>query len=99
MILKTSGMRCILGSMGLTSREKAELVSYQLKGVAQVWYTKWNDSRPVESGPIEWKDFKEAFLERYFPYEKREVKVEEFINLRQGNMSVEDYSLKLTRLS
>jgi len=50
-------------------------------------------------GPIEWEEFKEAFLGRYFPREKREVKVEEFINLRQGSMSVEEYSLKFTLLS
>ena len=29
----------------------------------------------------------------------REVKVEEFINLKQGNMSVEGYSFKFSKLS
>ena len=29
----------------------------------------------------------------------REVKVEEFINLKQGNMSVEEYSLKFSKMS
>ena len=53
----------------------------------------------VELDPIEWEEFKENFIERYFPREMREVKVEEFINLKQGNMSVEDYSLKFTMLS
>ena len=60
----------------------------------QVWFTQWKDSRPVESGPLKWEEFKEVFLERYFSREKREVKIEEFINLRQGGISVEDYSLK-----
>ena len=41
----------------------------------------------------------EAFLGKYFPHERREVKVEEFINLKQGNMNVEEYSLKLSKLS
>ena len=36
---------------------------------------------------------------KYFPCERREVKVEEFINLKQGNMSVEEYSLKFSMLS
>ena len=35
----------------------------------------------------------------FFQKEKRESKVEEFINLRQGGMSVLDYSLKFTMLS
>ena len=58
-----------------------------------------NDSKSVKSGNLELEDFKEAFLERYFPNEKREVKIEELINLRQGNMSVEENSLKFILLS
>ena len=42
---------------------------------------------------------KKAFLEKYLPSENREVEVEEFTNLRQGNMSMADYSLKFTVLS
>ncbi|XP_049381296.1 uncharacterized protein LOC125845822 [Solanum stenotomum] len=79
--------------------EKEELASYQLKDVAQVWFTQWKANRPVEAGHIAWEEFKRAFLSKYFPCEKREVKVEEFINLRQGTMSVEEYSLKFTLLS
>ncbi|WMV24613.1 hypothetical protein MTR67_017998 [Solanum verrucosum] len=85
--------------MGVTSREKAELASNKLKDVAQVWFTEWKANRPLEAGPIEWEEFKEAFLGRYFPREKRECKLEVFINLRQGSMSVEEYSLKFTLLS
>ena len=35
---------------------------------------------------------------KYFPCERREVKVEEFIKVKQGNMSVEEYSLKFSML-
>ena len=38
--------------------------------------------RPVESGPIDWEEFEEAFLGKYFPCERREVNVEEFIYLK-----------------
>ncbi|XP_049406161.1 uncharacterized protein LOC125869764 [Solanum stenotomum] len=74
----------IVDAMGVSSREKAKLASYQLKEVAQIWYTQWKANRPEEAGPIEWEEFKEAFLGKYFPLEKRECKIEEFINLRQG---------------
>ncbi|WMV50091.1 hypothetical protein MTR67_043476 [Solanum verrucosum] len=33
----------ILDAMGVTPREKAELASYQLKDVAQVWFERWWD--------------------------------------------------------
>ena len=45
------------------------------------------------------EEFKEAFIEKYFPRERREVNVEEIINLNQGNMSVEEYTLKFYMFS
>ncbi|XP_049359583.1 uncharacterized protein LOC125824280 [Solanum verrucosum] len=89
----------IVDAMGVSFREKAELASYQLKEVAQIWYTQWKANRLEKAGPIEWEEFKESFLGKYFPLEKRECKIEDVINLRQGNMSVEDYALKFSMLS
>ena len=34
----------------------------------------------------------------YFPCESREVTVEGFINVKKGNMSVDEYTLKFTML-
>ena len=79
--------------------EKAELASYQLRDVSQIWYTQWTYNWPYESFPIEWEEFKEAFVGKYFPRERREVKVEEFINLKHGNISVEEYYLRFLMLS
>ena len=55
--------------------------------------------RTVEKGPVDWEEFKEAFLDRLFPLELREKKIVEFISLRQGGMSVQDYFLKFTKQS
>ncbi|XP_015170329.1 uncharacterized protein [Solanum tuberosum] len=49
----------VVSAMGVTSREKAELASYQLKDVAQIWFTQWKANRPVGADPIEWEEFKE----------------------------------------
>ena len=46
-----------------------------------------------------WEIFMEAFIDLFFPRDMREAKVVEIINLRQGGMSVHEYSLKLTKLS
>lgn len=43
--------------------------------------------------------FKKSFLDRFFPQELREAKVEDFIKLKKGGMSVHEYSLKFTLLS
>ena len=49
--------------------------------------------------PINWDVLKIAFLERIFPKEQREDKVEEFINLRHGRMLDKEYSLMFVKLS
>ncbi|XP_049394763.1 uncharacterized protein LOC125859071 [Solanum stenotomum] len=54
----------VLDFVGATPVEKAELDSYQLNGVAQVWFNQWKDTRPIGMGPIEWERFKSAFLDR-----------------------------------
>ncbi|WMV58090.1 hypothetical protein MTR67_051475 [Solanum verrucosum] len=56
-------------------------------------------ARLVGRGLIEWEEFKSAFLDRFFPLEMRETLVLEFINLRQGDMSVEEYALRFNQLS
>ncbi|KAH0636267.1 hypothetical protein KY290_036703 [Solanum tuberosum] len=89
----------VLDAMGVSPREKAELAAYQLKDVAQVWYEQWKDERPVRAGLVDWGLFKLTFLDRFFPLELRERKMQEFINLCQGGMSVKEYSLKFTQLS
>ena len=92
------GVYKVFSALGMTSREKAELASHQLRDVAQVKYTQWKDNNLLESDPIVWEEFKEAFLGKYFPSERREVKVEEFIYFKQVNMSDEEYSLEFSML-
>ncbi|XP_069149754.1 uncharacterized protein [Solanum lycopersicum] len=89
----------ILVAMGATDNEKLELASYQLKDVAQTWCKMWQDSRVLGGVPVTWELFQTIFLEKFFPREMREAKVEEFINLKQGSMTVKEYSLKFVKLS
>ena len=42
--------------------------------------------------------FRRTFLDSHFPRERREAKGDEFFNLRQGGMSVQDYSMMFTKL-
>ncbi|MDV3181182.1 MAG: hypothetical protein Q8830_03070 [Candidatus Phytoplasma australasiaticum] len=48
---------------------------------------------------IPWEKFKAAFLNRFFSIELRKVKMMEFMNLKQGSMSVREYFLKFNQLS
>ena len=42
----------ILLAMRLSTSEKAELATYQLKDVTQAWYVQCRDSRPLRGGPV-----------------------------------------------
>ena len=48
---------------------------------------------------VTWELFKTAFLARFFSRKMRDANVEEFINLKQGSMTVREYSLKFVKLS
>ena len=85
--------------MGLSTSEKAEFSTYQLKDVAQAWFVQLRDNRPLRGGPLTCEIFRKAFLDRFFHGEMREAKVVEFINLCQRGMGVHEYSLKFTKLS
>lgn len=53
----------------------------------------------VDEGTIGWKDFKLVFLDHFFPIHLREAKITEFINFKQNNMSVREYTFKFIKLS
>ena len=89
----------VLVDMGATNTEKVELASYKLKDVALTLCKMWQDRRALGGVLVTLKLFKIAFLERFFPIEMREAKVEEFINLKQESMTVSEYSLKFVKLS
>ncbi|WMV46475.1 hypothetical protein MTR67_039860, partial [Solanum verrucosum] len=40
--------------MQLTGSECVELAYYQLKDVAQIWFTQWKDNRSVDRTPMAW---------------------------------------------
>ena len=61
------GVYKVLSAMGVTSRDKTELTSYQLRDVSKIWYTQWKDYRPEESGSIEEYSLKFLTLCRYSP--------------------------------
>ena len=89
----------ILFAMGFSTSEKVKLSIYQLNNVAQTWYVKYKDNGPLRGGLVTLDIFKSLFLDRFFPREMKDAKVEEFINLRIGGMSVLKYSLKFTKFS
>lgn len=75
--------------MGVPLKEKAELVAYQLIGVAQVWHTQWLIER-LGNDRVGCEELKYVFLDSVFLLELREAKLTEFINLRPRGMSMRE---------
>ena len=70
------------------------MASYSLKDIAYDWVVMWKKSREENAAPISWQIFQDAFLDKFFPREMRESKIEEFMYLRQGFMTAKEYCLK-----
>ncbi|XP_059294542.1 uncharacterized protein LOC132047526 [Lycium ferocissimum] len=85
--------------MHATDTEAAELGAFQLQDVAHIWYETWEQSRGEDAPSATWDEFADAFIEHFMPIEVREAKATEFENLRQKDMTVQDYYLKFVSLS
>ncbi|XP_070034823.1 uncharacterized protein [Nicotiana tomentosiformis] len=85
--------------MKATATESVELASYRHQDAAVNWYESWELSRGKDAPPTVWQEFTKAFLHHYRPPELRRARVDIFLTLRQGNMSVREYSLQLDLLA
>ena len=47
----------VVDAMDVPFREKVKRATYQLKDVAQVWFEKWTDERPLRVGLVDWEVF------------------------------------------
>ena len=56
-------------------------------------------NRGTNAVPITIDYFSETFLDRFFLMELREAKAQEFMNLRQVKMTVQEYGFKFNQLS
>ena len=73
------------------------LAVFQLEGEAQVWWRWVRTSRNLEV--MTWAEFQELFMGMYFPETARHAKAQEFLELKQGAMTVMDYVTRFTELA
>ena len=88
----------VLEAMEITSdTTRTRLVAFQLKGEAQVWWNWAKTSRDLEA--MTWVKFHDLFMGKYFPDTTRHVKAQEFLELKQGTMTVIEYVVRFTELA
>ena len=88
----------VLEAMEITSdTTMVRLAAFQLEGEARVWWRWVRTSRDLEV--MTWAEFQELFMGKYFPETARHAKAQEFLELKQGAMTVMDYVARFTELA
>ena len=88
----------VLKAMEITSNTtRIRLVVFHLEGEAQVWWKWAKTSRDLEA--MTWTEFHDLFMGKYFPDTTMHAKAQEFLELKQGTMTVMDYVARFTELA
>jgi len=95
-------MEKLMEVMCCTDEQMVSYATFKLTAEAEHWWTSKKDHLQQQVGegvPITWKNFKDAFLERFFPRSVRLAKAQEFTDLVQGSSTVEQYAARFIELS
>ena len=88
----------ILRAMEITSdTTRITLASFQLEGKSQIWWGWVTTSKDLET--MTWDYFRRLFMGKYFSVSARHAKAREFLELRQGTMTVLEYVVRFTELA
>ena len=88
----------VFEAMEITSDvTKIRLATFKLEGESQVWWGWVKASRNLEA--MTWEEFRELFMGKFFPESARHGKAREFLELKQGTMTVLKYVAKFTELT
>ncbi|XP_050935188.1 uncharacterized protein LOC127143928 [Cucumis melo] len=84
--------------MSCPQERKVRLATFLLQKEAEGWrksiIARYNDARTLD-----WQTFRGIFEEKYYPTTYCEAKRDEFLELKQGSLSVAKYERKYTELS
>ncbi|XP_011621155.1 uncharacterized protein LOC105420189 [Amborella trichopoda] len=86
------------GVLQCSDEQKLRLGTFILEGDAEYWWHSIQQAWEEEEIELTWEGFLEAFNEKYFPESIKERKEVEFIELQQGNLTIDQYVVKFYEL-
>jgi hypothetical protein len=86
------------GLIRCTEVQKPPLAAQQLRGPTSTWWANFSAIQPA-GHQVTWEEFNLAFREHYVPEGVLQMKLEEFIWLKQGGDTVMQYLNKFNHLS
>ncbi|XP_075492387.1 uncharacterized protein LOC142530437 [Primulina tabacum] len=85
-------VKAIYDYLQFDDKDQVSCAIFLLTKTARIW---WDATKvSVNVSALKWQEFKDLFYDKYFPRDVRSQKVKEFLELRQGNMSMQEYILK-----
>ncbi|XP_074300454.1 uncharacterized protein LOC141631719 [Silene latifolia] len=82
----------------MPEEEKVDMASYYFREEADRWWDLMKESLKAQPG-FRWDQFKESVKARFYPESLRWKKQQEFLDLEQGDMTVEQYTRKFIELA
>ena len=68
---------------------RIRLATFRLEGESHIWWDWVRALRDPET--MTWGEFKELFMGKFFPTSARHAKAREFLELKQGSMTMLEY--------
>lgn len=84
--------------MDYTQDQKVRYRTHMLAAEADDWWLETRQRLEVAGEDVTWAMFRRDFMRKYYPEDVRGKKEVEFLELKQGNLSVTEYAAKFTEL-
>ncbi|CAA0809119.1 Unknown protein, partial [Striga hermonthica] len=92
------GLELIFEVMDCPDRYRIICAQLQLTGDARHWWNAYWSMRPCEKERCTWDRFREMIREKYYPTYYQAEMERQFLSLKQGTCSVDEYEREFTRL-
>ncbi|KAA0037385.1 ty3-gypsy retrotransposon protein [Cucumis melo var. makuwa] len=94
-----SSLETIFRYMKCPEDQKVQCAIFMLTDRGTAWWETTERMLGGDVSQITWQQFKESFYAKFFPASLRDAKRQEFLNLEQGDMTVEQYDAEFDMLS
>ncbi|KAL0556882.1 hypothetical protein IC582_005399 [Cucumis melo] len=94
-----SSLETIFRYMKCPEDQKVQCAVFMLTDRGTAWWETTDRMLGGDVSQITWQQFKESFYAKFFSASLRDAKRQEFLNLEQGDMTVEQYDAEFDMLS
>ncbi|KAL0546071.1 hypothetical protein IC582_015976 [Cucumis melo] len=94
-----SSLETIFRYMKCPEDQKVQCAIFMLTDRGTAWWETTERMLGGDVSQITWQQFKESFYAKFFSASLRDAKQQEFLNLEQGDMTVEQYDAEFDMLS